>query len=473
MSNSGTDYKQTRSGALFSPYLTETTARVDNLIYAALSRDHPDPLGSPLTTPPSSPAPSRSPSPEPIVFENEAPPSPLPNMSKAGSSAKRKRRPKNDKKHSHEHRAKRRRCKLAALCNNESVLEEHRNHPKVFEFAVPTGQLNGSSLPATSTGYVGNTSSVPATRTYRLEDLVHSRKDSLCLVEFIPGVTRYVLCCETGKIMVVMTPGPIGDNSWRATCKEAAEVIRNLRPKCHFRPHDNSKGRSRGDVNALHFGISVGNGQKKPQVLRGTSIGNSKVMNTIRTHQAFMRIVGFMSSIFLTWAPQLFSYYVHIMALLLASDHQLFRPFENSPFAAFTVNFGPATVCLPHRDTKNLAFGWCAVCALGNFDYKKGGHLVLWDCRLVLEFPPGAIIFIPSSVCCHFNTVIQDDEDRFSFTTYSAGGLFRWVEHGFQLESAYTQTEQAVKEAQQNKTRWSRGLNLFSTLEELLPPVDS
>ena len=160
------------------------------------------------------------------------------------------------------------------------------------------------------------------------------------------------------------------------------------------------------------------------------------------------------------------------MALLLESDDKLFRPFDNSPFAAFTVNFGPATVCLPHRDTKNLAFGWCAICALGNFDYKKGGHLVLWDCKLVIEFPPGAVIFIPSAVCCHFNTVIQEGEDRFSFTTYSAGGLFRWVEHGFQLEGPYSQTEQSVKDARKNKTRWTRGLNLFSTFEELQASVE-
>jgi hypothetical protein len=155
------------------------------------------------------------------------------------------------------------------------------------------------------------------------------------------------------------------------------------------------------------------------------------------------------------------------MALLLKSDIQLFRPFDNSPFAAFTVNFGPKTVCLPHRDSKNLPFGWCGICALGKFDHVKGGHLVLWDLKLVIEFPPGAIIFIPSAVCCHFNTAIQDGEDRFSFTTYSAGGLFRWVEHGFQLEDAYRKTEEAVKEAKEKHANWFRGINLFSSIEEL------
>ncbi|KAK7024289.1 hypothetical protein VNI00_016413 [Paramarasmius palmivorus] len=468
--------KTTRSGTLYSPFLTTTDTSLDGLIYDALSRDHPDPLGSPLTTAPSSPCPSRSPSPEP----SPAPPNPehapkpsasaIPSPSPSDStklSSKRKRHTKTDKKHGHANRAKKRRLKLVAFCSNEESLAQHSPHPRIFELAIPTLELKPTVLVPASTGYIAAPASLPQIRTYRLQDLVHSGPDSFKLVKFLPGATRYIPCCDTGRIMVIIAPGPKGDPTWTSACEEAADVLRKVRPRCRFRAHDNKKGRSRGDINALNFGISVGNGQKKPQVLSDLGVNNRKVMDHIRFHRTFQRIVGFMTSVFMTWAPQLFLYYAQIMALLLASDDRLFRPFENSPFAAFTVNFGPQTVCLPHRDTKNLAFGWCAICALGNFDYTKGGHLVLWEMKLVIEFPPGATIYIPSAVCCHFNTTIQEGEDRFSFTTYSAGGLFRWVEHGYQLEGAYKKTEQAVKDMQEKESRWARGLNLFSTLDEL------
>jgi hypothetical protein len=61
--------------------------------------------------------------------------------------------------------------------------------------------------------------------------------------------------------MVVVAPGPHKDPTWASCCKEAAELLRELRPKCYFKA-DDGKSRSRGDVNGLHFGISIGNGQK-------------------------------------------------------------------------------------------------------------------------------------------------------------------------------------------------------------------
>ena len=39
------------------------------------------------------------------------------------------------------------------------------------------------------------------------------------------------------------------------------------------------------------------------------------------------------------------------------------------------------------RYSANLPFGYCVVTELGEFDARKGGHLVLWDCKMVIEFP--------------------------------------------------------------------------------------
>jgi hypothetical protein len=132
------------------------------------------------------------------------------------------------------------------------------------------------------------------------------------------------------------------------------------------------------------------------------------------------------------------------MAALLNHHPDLFLPFVNCIFAAFAVNFGPRTVCFPQSRLQNLAFGWCAVTALGDFDWTKGGHLVLWELRMVVEFPPGTTIFIPSAVVCHFITRVQPHEKRYSFTLFSAGGLFSWVEHGFPLEKVYQKTRRLM-----------------------------
>lgn len=113
----------------------------------------------------------------------------------------------------------------------------------------------------------------------------------------------------------------------------------------------------------------------------------------------------------------------------------LTRPFENSPFGSLTFNFGPNVRTLPHKDLKNLCWGWCSVTSLGAYDHTKGGHLVLWDLGIAVEFPPNSTIFIPSAIIEHGNTEIQEGERRTSITQYNSAGLFRWCAYGFRLKS--------------------------------------
>lgn len=89
---------------------------------------------------------------------------------------------------------------------------------------------------------------------------------------------------------------------------------------------------------------------------------------------------------------------------------------------------------------------------------------------MVVEFPPGSLAAIPSGVCHQSNTCICKSETRYSFTQYSLGGNFRWVDHGFMSEkdfAAKTTASKAEEEENHRRARWQMGLNLFSTLEEL------
>lgn len=173
---------------------------------------------------------------------------------------------------------------------------------------------------------------------------------------------------------------------------------------------------------------------------------------------------------FATWAPHLYAYYVSHLGPLFKTYPRLQRNFLNSVFACATLNFGPITCCFDHVDSGNLPFGWCAITALGKFDPTLGGHLVLWELRLVIEFPPGSTILIPSGAIHHSNIAIRAGESRYSFTQYTAGGLFRWVDHGYQTEKSYKQGwTKKRKRAEEgvNRQRWVQGVGMFSTLDEL------
>lgn len=271
---------------------------------------------------------------------------------------------------------------------------------------------------------------------------------------------------------------------WLQVHQSAAAALEEARGRMSWGPED--RRHRRGRFFARNVGISHGGGQTKPMVLHHSS-PDDEILSGLLKHPSFVRMAGHASGrqtkhlltvrcsclrpgIFATWAPRLHSYYADHLQELLDHDSTLTRNFENSVFAACAFNFGPQTVCHRHRDQANLPFGWCAVTALGNYDYKKGGHLVLWDLGLVIEFPPGSTIFIPSASLEHSNTSIQKEERRYSFTQYTAGGIFRWVDYGFQkadeyLASLSEEKRQAV--AREGRDRLAFGLSLFSTIDEL------
>jgi hypothetical protein len=140
-------------------------------------------------------------------------------------------------------------------------------------------------------------------------------------------------------------------------------------------------------------------------------------------------------------------------------------PADVSVFAAATFNFGPRTITFPHLDFANLAWGWCVITALGDFDPDRGGHLILWDLKLIIRFPPGSTILIPSALIRHSNTSIQAHETRFSFTQYTSAGIFRFVDNGFKSDQLVNDlgisAAERVERLEARKTRWAEGLKMY------------
>lgn len=92
--------------------------------------------------------------------------------------------------------------------------------------------------------------------------------------------------------------------------------------------------------------------------------------------------------------------------------------------------------------------------------------MILWELRLIIEFPPSYTFLLPSACISHSNVDIDQSETRFSFTQYTAGSIFRWVDHGFKLEDEFWSSlsnAEFVKEKSRGEARLSSGLSLFRT----------
>ncbi len=165
-------------------------------------------------------------------------------------------------------------------------------------------------------------------------------------------------------------------------------------------------------------------------------------------------------------APRVREHYCDTLCTILEHDKTLTPNFTNNVFAAATFNLGPNVTTARHTDHMNYVSGWCAIIPLGDFNYHRGGLLVLWDLKLVIEFPPGTLIFLPSALLQHSNTPIGRGETRMSFTQFSAGGLFRWVDCRCKTQKDFEAEGGTLP--QSGRQRWLDGLARFDKWEDVV-----
>lgn len=169
---------------------------------------------------------------------------------------------------------------------------------------------------------------------------------------------------------------------------------------------------------------------------------------------------------FFFYAPKLHEEYRTKLKRLHDAHPKLSRVFKSSVFPAAGFNCGPRVVTLEHVDNANLPFGLCAVFACGSYDPTKGGHLILFNLNLAVQFPPGSTVLLPSGTIRHGNAAIQPGETRQSFTQFCPGGLFRWVDYGFKsVKSSSAEVKRGLEETFED--RLCRSVGLFSKMDEL------
>ncbi|KAI9068801.1 hypothetical protein FKP32DRAFT_1560975, partial [Trametes sanguinea] len=268
---------------------------------------------------------------------------------------------------------------------------------------------------------------------------------------------------KNGRVFAVLAGRP-RDSNWDQVNKDLQSIFETTREA--YALTSKQTIHRRGDFPAVTCGISYGGGQQRVSNLAQTE-HNKAVMDALLQHSAVRRVANFGNAAMQLFAPHLYEYYEETMESLLSSDGDLRRNFPNNVFGAATFNLGPSTISRPHTDHLNLPWGWCAITAVGSFDPTRGGHIILHELRKIIEFPAGSTILIPSAILRHSNTPISTGERRYSFTQYSAGGLFRWVACGFKPAKARPRV--AAKEAEREGIdRWKRGVGMLSLWDELL-----
>ncbi|KAF5366491.1 hypothetical protein D9615_005847 [Tricholomella constricta] len=464
--------RSTRSGATFSPYEIAPIHCAPEFDFAALLQDsvrlecsadhdpggvHEHPEANPTTPQPLEPvgvlastvaAPAAVTLPErrnclgnePALPEAAAPPS-------AASRNHAKRRRKREQKVLH---------------------DGHAPRAKTYEkYAQPSNPLqtllNSESLPAAKGAY----SALRATqksgdqKRWSVAELVSK---GLRLVEW-DGYDDRPLLDSLGSVIAVLVGQPRDESYRRAVDAAYASIAREGATASFNRADAQHK---RGSFPAINVGVTHGKGTTSPVTLNNHE--HKAMAARLLADASVQRLAAFGSASFQLWAPNLYQYYKEHLDPLWARMPNLQRNFDRSIFPSAAFNFGPNVWTYRHRDLLNCPFGWCAIQALGSFDATQGGHLILWDLGLVVEFPPGALVLIPSATISHSNVPVQEGDSRASFTQYCAGGLFRYVDNGFRTENELKRedVEEYARMCKLKETRWQMGLGLFSKYNDIV-----
>ncbi|KAF9006329.1 hypothetical protein BDZ89DRAFT_966005 [Hymenopellis radicata] len=259
-----------------------------------------------------------------------------------------------------------------------------------------------------------------------------------CAYSFFRSATRPILDASNRIIALLggqprEQPGKQTGMSFRAALKMAKNTIIRIMDRLPFHSH------RRGPCKERTMGASYGGGQTQPSILRQVP-NEAPFLEEMLSCEGICRIAKWADFLFKTYQPQIHERCMQSLRKLAEVLPDVAHPFPggfpDTFWAGATTNRGTAAhqgTTWPHTDQGNLAWAWCAVTALGKFNPDKGGHLIFWDLGLVIRFPPGSTILLPSALLVHSNVALMDGEERISLVHFTAGGLFRYVDNGCKM----------------------------------------
>ncbi|KAF5353901.1 hypothetical protein D9756_007287 [Leucocoprinus leucothites] len=335
-----------------------------------------------------------------------------------------------------------------------------------------------SDVPVSKPAWIGRRAEGLPRRQFTKGELV----EDLGLTHFPwGGRTTHLLLDRKKRVIGVLLGQPRDSEGWKKVHDAAYEAFQTVASKLSYSKKELSQ--RRGDFPAVAHGISFGGGQEEPKHL-SHSAKKTAILDGLMQEKSVQRICKFGSCGFHAYSQRNYEYMESTVEKLRAhydsaadNRNKLRRPYDSAigVFPCRSLNLGKQSISFPHTDEGNLAQSWCSITPVGSFDPSTGGHLVLWDFGLVIDFPPGATALIPSALIRHSNTSIAAGETRFSTIQYAAGGLYRWVYRGFMSEKDWrAQANEADLEEDraEQEQRWRESVKMFTTLGELLPRSD-
>ncbi|TEB29320.1 hypothetical protein FA13DRAFT_1665785 [Coprinellus micaceus] len=280
------------------------------------------------------------------------------------------------------------------------------------------------------------------------------------------GVTPEVAVDKSTGTPLVILAGRPGDPTYVESATRAAIAILEAGERANFEPSEHHHRRADNSP-ALNVGVYYGGGGGKPKNLDNGK--RASILQGLIANPDVSRMAAFADVAFKLWSPLVYEDVKKTLDKLYTHDPSLSKNWDANTYPCMAINFGPRVRSKTHKDFGNAPQRLCAVQAVGFYDHTKGGHLYIKELNLLIPFPHGSSILLPSALFTHSNTPVAHNEIRLSFTQFVPGGLLRYVHNGFRTEEEILRkSKREYREKMAEKEgRWKRETANICTLEQL------
>ncbi|KAF9643283.1 hypothetical protein BDM02DRAFT_3132535 [Thelephora ganbajun] len=181
------------------------------------------------------------------------------------------------------------------------------------------------------------------------------------------GLDAIPIQTKSGLLVALLTGRP-SSPSWEEKMRALANAVDSTRAKMSF--NKDQVDHQRGKCPTIGTGVSYGSG-----ATGSGSKHNTRAVLELRKTPELAQLSGFVNKAFQNYAPILSTFCKLILTRFETKNPTLRRPFPDSAFGTMSFNFGPDVCTFPHKDFKNLSWGWCVVTSFGDYDHTKGGRL--------------------------------------------------------------------------------------------------
>lgn len=219
----------------------------------------------------------------------------------------------------------------------------------------------------------------------------------------------------------------------------------------------------RGEYASLPCGYGFGGGRTMPGSYVNTP-HNSPLIRKVLAIPAIQNIARMVDRGLLSFFPKLHALLTNLDEKIVDVDNpEIERAFPGCCYPACHLNLHNACT-LTHLDFFNLVFSMCAVASAGPFDHTRGGHIIAWSLGLVIEFPSGSTVYLPSACVDHGNIPVAAHERRHSMAFFVPAGLARWYHNGFRSDKEFCELaspEQLTTWIAYKAKLWEVGMELL------------